>query len=142
MRIPRGKRPRRRGVAAVELAILLPILAFLCVLAVDYARIFYFSQTITACARNGALYACDAYVRAESPYRSVEEAALADAANLNDPRNPPTVTTANGTDASGKGYVEVTVRYSFKTVSRFPGVPNTTTLSRTVRMTVAPANPT
>jgi Flp pilus assembly protein TadG len=123
------------------MAILLPILAFLCVIAVDYARIFYFSQIVSNCARNGALYQSDSYVRAESPYKSVEEAALADASNLNDPMNPPTVATANGTDLEGRPYAEVTVTYKFRTVTRFPGVPNTTTIRRTVRMSRAPDNP-
>ena len=49
--------PARRGVAAVELAIVLPFLCFLLIVAIDYARIFYFSLTVANCARNGALYA-------------------------------------------------------------------------------------
>lgn len=131
----------RRAAAATEMAILLPILAFLCVVAVDYARIFYFSQIVSNCARNGALYQSDSYVRDESPYPSVQEAALADASNLNDPNNKPTVTTASGTDTEGRPYAEVTVTYKFGTITKFPGVPNTTTIRRTVRMSQAPPNP-
>src|SRR5262245_7746433 len=40
---PLSTRPARRGgAAAVEMALLLPLLAFLCVISVDFARIFYY----------------------------------------------------------------------------------------------------
>jgi Flp pilus assembly protein TadG len=132
---------RRPGAAAVEMALLLPILSFLCVIAVDFARIFYFSVTVENCARNGALYQSDPYAPAESQYPTVTAAALADASNLNDPSNPPTVSTASGSDSSGP-YIEVTVAYTFQTITNFPGVPATLTLRRTVRMAVEPLNPT
>ncbi len=125
----------RRAAAAVELAILLPLLVFLFVVAVDFSRIFYFALTVTNCARNGALYASDPVAAAESPYRSSLEAALADANGLN-PR--PTVSAPSyGTNADGSRYVEVTVMYPFQTITRYPGVPSRVDLARTVRMRVA-----
>jgi Flp pilus assembly protein TadG len=127
----------RQGVAAVELAILLPFLAFLFVIAVDWARLFYYSVTVTNCARNGALYNSDPVAQAISPYPNVTQAALADAPNLSP---TPTVSSTSGTDAYG-AYVEVTVSYPFQTVTNFPGVPNTTNVVRTVRMSVAPRTP-
>lgn len=138
---PSKRRTRRAGAAAVELAVLLPLLGFLCVIAVDFARIFYYSQTIANCARNGALYESDSYVRDESRYASLEDAALADAANLNDPANQPTVAKSSGVDATGQSYVEVTVGYKFKTVSKYVGVPAVVDLERKVRVAVAPPNP-
>jgi hypothetical protein len=137
---PAGR--RRRAAATVELALLLPLLAFLCVIAVDFARVFYFSLTIANCARNGALYESDPYVRLESPYKTLDEAALADAANLGGTGQPPQVSKANGVDATGHPCVEVTVSYPFRTITRFPGVPGTMNLTRTVRMALAPNNPT
>jgi Flp pilus assembly protein TadG len=133
----RRLRKRRGGAAAVELAFLLPFLAFLFVIAVDWARIFYYSVIVTNCARNGALYLSDPTPRSASPYTSVAQAALADAPNLNP---SPTVTSTSGSDSSGP-YVEVTVSYPFRTVTNFPGVPTNTTLVRTVRMSVAPQFP-
>jgi Flp pilus assembly protein TadG len=130
--------PRRRGAATVELALLAPVLAFLFVVAVDYARVFYYSVTVASCARNGALYASDPVTAAESPYASVEEAALADAGNLSP---TPTVTSATGTDATGATFVEVTVTYRFQTVVKYPGVPQATDLTRTVRMRLSPSVP-
>ena len=128
----------RRGAAAIELALLLPFLAFMFVVAIDYGRIFYFSVTITNCARAGALYASDPYEQTESPYRSIQEAALAEAPNFSP---APTVSTVYGTDASGNPYAEVTVAGQFATITRYPGVSSNTTLRRTIRMRVAPAAP-
>lgn len=141
-RIPHSpRRARRAGAAAVELAVLLPLLGFLCAISIDFARIFYSSQTVANCARNGALWAGDSYIRADSRYSTVEQAALADAPNLNDPTNPPTVTQVDGVDEDGRPYVEVKVKYKFKLISRFIGIPATTELTRTVRSIVAPPNP-
>jgi Flp pilus assembly protein TadG len=125
----------RPGTAAVELAVLLPFLAFVFVIAIDWARIFYFSQVIENCARQGALYASDPKAPANNLYNNVQTAALADASNLNP---PPTVTSATGTDAAGNAYVTVTVTWSFQTITRFPGVPSIVNLTRTVQMRLAP----
>jgi Flp pilus assembly protein TadG len=103
-------RGARQGVAVVELAILLPLLTFLFVIALDFCRVFYISLTLANCARNGALYAADPLTTAESPYPDATAAALADAGSLSP---APTVTSASGTDANGNPYVEVTVAYTF-----------------------------
>src|SRR4051794_34883503 len=76
------RRAVRRGVAAVELALLLPFLAFLFVLAVDWSRVFYYSLVVENCARNGAIFSSDPYALVQSPYTTVQDAALADAPNL------------------------------------------------------------
>ena len=99
--------PPRSGAAAVELAILLPLLVFLFVVAVDFSRVFYYTLTITNCARNGAIYASDPVAAAESPYGSVQDAALATATDW---ASPPTVSAPSyGSNADGSRYVEVTV---------------------------------
>jgi Flp pilus assembly protein TadG len=132
-----GSRRSRPGLAVVELAVLLPILVMLFVVAVDFARVFYFSLTLTSCARAGALYACDPVAAVESPFTSVSDAALADATNLSP---QPTISSASGVDDSGGAYVEVTAQYPFSTVTNFPGIPSMQ-LSRTVRMRLAANTP-
>lgn len=136
----RGQGPCRRrwGVAAVEFAILLPLIMFLLVLAVDYARLFYYSLAVSSCARNGALYGCDPTASTYSPYTSIQQAALADATNLTP---TPTVTSQTVTPAWGSSYVEVTVSYNFRTITQFPLVPSTVNLTRTVRMRLQQAVP-
>ena len=121
----------REGAAVVELAVMLPLLVFLFVIAVDFARVYYFSLTLTNCARAGALYASDPATADESAFDSYEDAALADATNLNP---PPELYKTSGMDASGRSYVEVTATYTFSTVTVFPGVPSEMNLSRSVRM--------
>jgi hypothetical protein len=74
----------------------------------------------------------------QSPYTTITQAALADAPNLNP---APAVSSQYGTDGSGADYVDVTVTYPFQTVTKVPGVPSQTTLSRTVRMRIAPKAP-
>jgi Flp pilus assembly protein TadG len=129
---------RRGGAATVELAVVLPFLAFLFVIAVDYGRIIYYSVVVENCARNGAVYASDPVAQSQSPYASLQEAALADAPDLSP---PPTITSANGTDASGNAYVDVTATWTFQTITSYPGVQRSTTLRRTVRTQVAPLSP-
>jgi Flp pilus assembly protein TadG len=125
---------KRRAVAAVELAILLPLLVLLFAISVDFARVFYYSQTLESCARNGAIYASN-LVTAKSPYASVQEAALADATNLSP---QPTVASTTGADSAGNAYVKVTVSWDFITIMNVPGIQNPLTLSRSVQMRVAP----
>jgi Flp pilus assembly protein TadG len=133
-----GRRRSRRGVAAVEFAMLLPTLMLLFVLSADFARVYYCALTVTNCARSGALYASDPKAAAESPFASITAAALADATNLSP---QPTVSSATGTDALGQAYVEVTVKYTFKTVSGYLGSAGNINLVRTVRTAVAPTIP-
>lgn len=127
----------RKGVAVVELAILLPLLVFLFVIAIDFARLFYFSLTVTNCARNGALYGSDPAGATQSPYKSIDEAALSDAGNLSP---APTVSSKTVTDTGGT-YVEVTVTFPFSTITSYPGVPSSISLTRTVKMRMTQAVP-
>ncbi len=130
-----GSRP---ATAAVELAVLLPFLAFLFVIGIDFARVFYFSITVTNAARNGASYGSqDATHAADTA--GIQAAALADATNL---RPAPAVSSTAATDADGNPCVQVTVTYTFQSITNFPGVPGSVNLSRTVQMRTAPTLPT
>jgi Flp pilus assembly protein TadG len=133
--VKRRRTAARSGVAAVELAVVLPFLAFLFLIAVDYGRVFYYSQIVENCARNGALYASDPKASNHNLYSTVQDAALADAGNLSP---QPTVTSSSGTDATGNPYVQVTVSWQFQTVANYPGIPSTVNLSNTVQMRQAP----
>jgi Flp pilus assembly protein TadG len=132
----KNARANRSGVAVAELAIILPFLAFMFVITIDYSRIFYYSLTVENCARNAALYACDPTDAAlESPYTSVTQAGMADAPNLSP---APTITTS--TSASGK-WVTATANYTFSSLTQFPFVPSTVTISRSVTMRIVVATP-
>jgi hypothetical protein len=114
---PARRRAKRRGMAAVELAFLLPLLVFACMATVDFARVVYALITLQNCARNGALYE---FYNASgfslpSGWTSVSTAVQADAGNLtitipstynsnNNPYSPA---------SSSNNYVTVTVQCSF-----------------------------
>ena len=142
---PRTRRDRRRGIAAVELAAVAPFLFFLMALALDYARLFYFSQTLNNCARNGAYFASD-YPGIYS-YSTANDAALQDAGNLS-PSPMITVKYASSKDGPytsttpiTNGFVEVTASWTFHSVTNFPAIPKTINLSRSCRMRMAPIVP-
>jgi Flp pilus assembly protein TadG len=154
-----GRRGRRRAVATVELALLLPFLCFLFVAAVDFARVFFFAVTLENCARNGAYYASNypnsSYLYNDYyGYTSLSDAVLRDAGNLMDPNNPasnPTYTVGYDTDPNGTfsgstpsagGYVKVTVTWTFNSLTNYPGIPASVNLARSSVMQVAPASPT
>lgn len=131
---------RRRGAAVVELAFLLPILCTLAVIATDFAQVFYYDLTIYNCARNGAVWMSDPVAQKQSPYLTLQDAALADATNIS-PAPTVTSTGPSAPDANGNQEVSVTVSYTFQTITNYPGVPSTWNLSRTVTMRVAPRLP-
>ena len=139
-KVGRSRSQRRRsGAVVVELAVLAPLLVFLFLVATDFARVFYVSLTLTNCARAGAIYASDPTLQVESPFASVQAAALADATNLSP---APTITQANGVDATGRAYVEVTANHNFSTITGFPGIPHSLNVQRTVRLYRAAQSPT
>lgn len=95
----------RFGSAAVELALLSPLLCFLFVVAIDYARVFYFTMAVTSCARNGALYGSQDPTTANNQ-SGILAAASMDAANL----NSQLLTVTSATDSStNPTYVTVNV---------------------------------
>ena len=53
--------------------------------------------------------------------------------SVNGPYNTPTII--------ANGYVQVTVTWTFNSITQFPGVPNQTNLVKTCRMHVAPVVP-
>jgi len=128
---------RHQGVAATELALLLPVLGLLFVIALDYSRIFYVTMVVTNCARNGAAYGSQNPTTANDT-SGIQSVAQMDAGNLNLTNLSVTSTTDSTTNPT---YVDVTASYPFTTITNYPGVPSTTTIVRTVRMSVSPWTP-
>src|SRR2546425_357122 len=134
------RKDKRRGVAAVELAVLAPFLAFLFVVTVDFARVFQYQTTIQNCARNGALFGCNLRSYQESgwvgSYDTISSATLADGASLNPPLAASQVQVTNGKGSDGNANVTVTVTYPFRTITQFPGFGTTVNLTAKVSMRV------
>jgi Flp pilus assembly protein TadG len=119
------------------MAVLLPLLTFLFLVAVDFARVFYQYSIMADCARSGALYGSMDPTHSTDT-SGIQNAALADATDISP---TPTVSSTTGTDAAGNPYVEVTVSWTFNTVTHYPGLPQALQLARTVQMRVAPTTP-
>lgn len=131
MKVHRLPSPRRAGVAAVELAMLMPLLLLIFVVAVDFARVYAYAQILTDCARSGAAYLSNPDVTERSPFTTLEEAALAGTAHL---KPVPAVVATYDTDGVGNPYVAVTATYSFRVLTQFPGLPTEVKLARTAKM--------
>jgi Flp pilus assembly protein TadG len=128
---------RRDGAIAVELAVLLPLVMFMAVIGVDYARIFSRALILETASRNGCIYATlDSDHAADTA--SITAVTMRD---LTDTSPTPTVIVTRYTGSDGWAYVQVKVQQHFKTVTRFPGVPSDSTLSRTTDMRVCPKTP-
>ncbi len=104
------KRCDRQGAAIAELAFALPILLVVFAFTIDFGRVYYYTQIVADCARNGAMYASHIDLREHSAFESAEEAALAGTTNLN-PK--PTVTAQIVRDRTGRDMAVVTVKYKF-----------------------------
>ncbi len=129
----------RRGAAAVELALILPVLLFFFLVALDFGRVYYGSLTSSNCARNGSLYECysrPANAPQEFPYPSARLAAAGDGTNISslDPVNDISV-------AGSGGNVEVTVTHRFRTLTNYFNLPNPVNVSRKVVMREVPVVP-
>jgi len=135
MRLASESRRKRRAAAVAEMAVLLPVIAFLFLVAVDFCRVFNCTQIVRGCARAGALYASG---NAQSaPSTSVQDAASAAAVAEGTMLNPPLVAD-NVAVTVADGVATVTVSYSFYTLVGYPGVPQPLSVVRTVKMAVMP----
>jgi hypothetical protein len=145
MTSPRA-RPRpdgRRAMAAVELALLLPLLVFAAMATVDFARVAYVQVTLQNCARNGALYEFYKAAGYEVPsgWTSLSTAVQADAGNLT--ITVPSTYGGNSNpyspQASSNNYVTVTVQCNFTLITlgsdgNFPSIGHTVTLTQQASM--------
>jgi Flp pilus assembly protein TadG len=142
-----GRRSWRRGLAAVELAMLLPLLVFVCMLVVDFARVLYAMMILQNCARNGALYEFYSTAGCALPpgWTSLSAAVQADAGNL----SVTIPSTSNGNSnpyspaADSSNYVTVTVQCDFTLLTLgsdagFPAIGNAMMLTQSVSMPMPP----
>jgi Flp pilus assembly protein TadG len=132
----RKRRQARRGAAAVELAVLLPVLAFWAMATVDYARLAYAQLALQNCARNGALY--EFYAKAGFALPS-GWTSLATAVQADEGSGLSVTATATSPASSTNNYVTVTATATFSPIafpslSGLPGIPGTVTLTQSCTM--------
>lgn len=136
------------GGAAVELAVVLPVLLLLAVGVSDLGRVFFTGITVANAARAGAQYG------AQSTATSADTVSI-NLAATNDAADAGAVTVSSRSfcrcdageigdcttgDCPGYGiyrlYVEVTVTKAVNLLFQYPGLPSTVTLSRTATFRV------
>jgi Flp pilus assembly protein TadG len=128
-------RPRigERAQALAELAVLVPILFLLIIVATDFGRFYYAQVTVTNGARTGAQYGSASAANA-GDLPGIQAAANGDMANL----SGATISKTTGNDATGNPYVRVTVTYAFSPIFDWPVLPGSVDIERSVQMRVAP----
>jgi len=133
----RARPAHRRGLAAPELALALPLIMFLFLLTVDFSRIYYYTVIVSNCAGNGAIYG-GANPAAANDTNGIKTAAGRDATNL----VAANLNVNSATDSStAPTYVDVTVTYPFTTFANYPWIPRNYTITRKVRAYVSPWTP-
>src|SRR5579859_108552 len=75
------RRKMKRGQTMVEIALMLPALALLLVVATDFARVFYAANGVASAARAGVQYGAQNYTTAIN-YSAIQQAALNDGQNI------------------------------------------------------------
>jgi Flp pilus assembly protein TadG len=127
---------RRRAIAALEAAFVLPILVTFLAGIIDLGRLAKVSNSLSNAARNGAQYA-STNTTAAANAAQIRAVAVTEMANLpNVTSTNPTVTATPVTN-SGTNFVQVTVFYDMTGTSYFNLFP-CNNLTRTVQMPMMP----
>lgn len=129
---------RRRGVAAVELAIVLPVLVLLALAGVDLGRSGYYYVAVSNAARAGAehgsLRKTTAYTQAawQQKIRDVAREEVWGADHLD--AQALSVDIQTTIDGESLNVVTVTASYSLPLIVEWPGLPNPLVLRHAVTM--------
>jgi Flp pilus assembly protein TadG len=130
--------PRRRGTAALEFVIVLPVLFVIVIGATDLSRIMHAENVVSNAARAGAAYGAthqySDYASADWESR-VEEAVRQEAAHVPSyDEDLLDVDVTTETDQLGGRNIRVEVTYPFELVIDWPGWPAQIVLTRQVTM--------
>jgi Flp pilus assembly protein TadG len=128
--------PRRRAAAALEAAVVLPVLLLFLVATVDLGRLPKIADSVSNAARNGAQYGSTNTTTAADAAK-IRAAALTEMANLPNVSSTNPTVTATTVTYSGTQFIQVTVTYDLTGTSMFSLYP-VNTITRTVQMPMMP----
>lgn len=123
--------PIRRGAAAVELALVLPLLLLLVAMILDFARVFHTTQVLNTAACNGVAHTTGAAYDPDSADPGRAAACRAGEALT------PALRADQVTVASADGLMTVTVRYDCPMLTGFSHPDGAIRLERSATRTVA-----
>lgn len=126
-------RARVRGQGLVEFALIAPLMIFMLLITVDFARAYSAHIEVSNAARAGAIYGSRSSAFAHD-VNAVRAAALRETPSIFG--KAPQVIPTPGSDSDGYERITVTVRYDFEPLIEFPGIPKSVQISRTVTMRV------
>lgn len=115
------RRCARQGYAVVEFAVVAPLLMFLALVAFDFSRVFYYSQTIENSARDGAIFQSGVYNgnydtsnstyslpswngSSSTTYSTYQAAAIADASDLSPAETSTNFPASGNPSSTGTAY--------------------------------------
>ena len=128
---------QRSGVAASELALVLPLFVVLFVFAADFGRVFYFQYIVVNAARCGAIYG-SSNPNCAKDVAGIQMKVQAEAKDLDAQRMQ--VTSITGIDSAGNPCVDVTVNYPFTMITSYL-ISNELNVASKIRMRVRPLLP-
>jgi Flp pilus assembly protein TadG len=129
----RRRGTRRRGAAATEMAIVLPFLVLMFAVTLDFARLYFTTQTLDNSAFAAAMYASGTSWSSSANDQAVS-AACAEGTSLEPP-----LTGANVTVTQDTSTTTVTITYQCQLITPVFSPTRTVTLVRTLTMNLAPA---
>lgn len=118
----------------MELALLAFPLTYLLCLTIDFCRVFYYTTACVSGAREGAIYG------SLDPAHAADTAGIQNAA-LSDCAIPASVVVQQVNDAQQNACIKVTVAYTFRTITTFPGIPSTIPITRSEQVRIAAVVP-
>jgi Flp pilus assembly protein TadG len=124
------RRHRESGAAAVEMAIILPVLILLVGGIVDFGRAFYTQVVLTNAAREGTRYA----LALEDPTASasaIQARAYEAAKVVSTSTNTPTATFSETCSTDDQMQVAVSMQFNYFFLTLVPGISNPTTVTGT-----------
>jgi Flp pilus assembly protein TadG len=134
----RPSRQRRRGAAAVELALTLPLLLLLAFGCVELGRAISIYTMVSCAARAGAEYGAthgySTYTYSSWQTQVTQQVQNAVQGNPTFNSNLLSVSVETTAESGGFNLATVTATYQFSTITKWPGLPTQFTISHTVGM--------
>lgn len=131
-----ARTPKRKAVATVEFAVILPLLMLLVLGCVDFGRVAHSYIAVTNAARSAIGYAIvhPFTPRSQAQWVTNVQSVAANEMQLIPGFDASTVVVNTATDPQGVTQVSVSVTYRFQLITPWPSLPHTVTMNRQVVM--------
>lgn len=125
----RGQLGSDRGQSIVETALSVPLLAAMLVGTLEASRLLLATVALTSGVLAGAQYGALSSTSAADT-TGIATAVRSETTPIGGTSSNPTVTSSTATDGNGETYVTVSSTYSWSSLFKFPGLPQTVSITR------------